>query len=471
MHNSPNKEWFENNLIITHEEIKRLCLRKPQSKEGESKSHTNKHLYSAYQIVNNKSMIPNIFSLDQEFYYVYKNGIWKVIKERAFIKLISDYFSDFDDIPLRGRKEILDNYKIINHIGMDEFNNTNFLNMKNGMLDIYQNKLVEHSPEYYSTNQINYDYMPDAICPTWEKTLEEIFEKDKVKIELLQEFFGYCLTPENNQKKALLLMGDTDTGKSTVLDILQYMLGSDNVSTLALEDFENDQLTPMMVNKLVNIDFDVNKDAQRYESGFRKITSMEPINSNQKYEVAFKFIPICKIVMAANAFPRITDYSSAFYNRLLLIPMNRRFSEEEKIIELRDLLKNEISGILNWCIKGLMRLKQRGKFKEYDFVKQSVKELEDDNNPVNNFLNDHIEINMSYYIEKGDLYNKYVNWSEFNKHKALPHNRFSSCVFNKFNKSTFKDIQDPDTHKRIWKNLKYVEYKTHDKKEDVQWKD
>lgn len=447
-------------------------IKKPRPIDGRPPDTSNKYLFMARRILENPKLPPNIFSIDQELYYVYEKGIWVLIKEKAFLKLLSTGFKDFDDLSIRNKKEVLENYKIINFITLKQFNNSIFLNMKNGMLDIYNNTLEPHDPKYYSTNQINYDYIKFVECPLWEKTLWEIFQGDTVRIELLQEFMGYCLTPENNQKKALLLLGETDTGKSTILDILKYMLGDDNVSTLALEDFENDQLTPMMVNKLVNIDFDVNKDAQKYESGFRKITSMEPINSNQKYEAAFKFVPICKIVMAANAFPKITDYSSAFYNRLLLIPMNRRFSEKEKDIGLKECLKYEISGILNWCIKGLTRLKQRGKFKEYDFVKQAVKELEDENNPVNNFLEDHIEIAMNYSIGKGELFQKYVSWCEVNKHKYISHNRFSSVVFNKFHKTTFRDTQDPDTHKRVWKNLKHVDYKDIDiATKEIDWRD
>ncbi len=57
--------------------------------------------------------------------------------------------------------------------------------------------------------------------------------------------------------------------------------------------------------------------------------------------------------------------------------MNRRFEDKEKIIGLTEILKTEISGILNWCIVGLLRFKERGKFEEYDFVKKLVKELED----------------------------------------------------------------------------------------------
>ena len=38
-------------------------------------------------------------------------------------------------------------------------------------------------------------------------------------------------------------------------------------------------------------------------------------------------------------------------------------------------------------------------------------------------------------------------------------------------KITFKDTQDPDTHKRIWKNLKYVDFKQKANEEIIKWED
>ena len=39
-------------------------------------------------------------------------------------------------------------------------------------------------------------------------------------------------------------------------------------------------------------------------------------------------------------------------------------------------LKKQISGILNWCNKGLVRFKERDKFKEYDLKKDDVDSLD-----------------------------------------------------------------------------------------------
>ena len=87
-----------------------------------------------------------------------------------------------------------------------------------------------------------------------------------------------------------------------------------------MKNIANPQYTPMLINKLVNIDADVSEHAKEFEAEFKKITSGEPINCNQKFVPTFQFIPYCKIVIAANKFPRITDHSSAFYQRLLVIP-------------------------------------------------------------------------------------------------------------------------------------------------------
>ncbi len=53
------------------------------------------------------------------------------------------------------------------------------------------------------------------------------------------------------------------------------------------------------------------------------------------------------MVLAANIFPRITDHSSAFYNRLILIPCDRIFSEAEKNRFLAEKAKNFANSVSN----------------------------------------------------------------------------------------------------------------------------
>jgi putative DNA primase/helicase len=164
--------------------------------------------------------------------------------------------------------------------------------------------------------------------------------------------------------------------------------------------------------------------------------------------------------MAANIFPKITDHSSAFYKRLILIPCDRVFGEEEQIKSLSSDLKKELSGILNWALDGLDRLTKRSMFEQHEFMREAVQELEDENNPVNGFFEEHIVLVMGEEIDKAELYEKYKTWNESTKNYTLSKQKFAQCVFKKYHKTTPKDSRQPNNGKRVWKNLSYVHFKT-----------
>ncbi len=154
------------------------------------------------------------------------------------------------------------------------------------------------------------------------------------------------------------------------------------------------------------------------------------------------------------------DAINAFYNRLILIPCERVFEEHEQNKNLVAQLRQELSGIFNWAIEGLNRFKERGNFERHDFMRDAIKELEDDNTPSNHFFNDHIEILMGTQIDKGDLFEKYKLWCDKTKNHALSTSRFSIAVYKKFQLQTPKKAQDRDSGRRIWKNIRYVDFKT-----------
>lgn len=417
-------------------------------------------LYSyAFNIMNGQAGGDYIYSLQENCIYFYEDNVWKKLFDKEFLDRIEKNLIPITRFSLNQKKEIVENFKHKKYLRLEGFNKTDLINFENCMFNPITLEATEHKKEYYSTIRIPYKYEPSSICPLWIKTLKEIFENDEQKIKVLQDFFGYCLTPENNQKKALLLLGETDTGKSTILFILKDLLGQENVSNVPLEYLSHPQYTPLLINKIVNIDADVSKEAAKYEREFKIITSGEAVSCNQKHIPTFEFIPKCKIILAANIFPRITDHSSAFYQRLILIPAERRFSEKEKNRELNKQLKAELSGIFNWAIEGLKSFRLRGQFEQYDFMKDAVEELETDNNPSNVFFEEHIEICMGSEIEKGELFKRYQEWAKETENYTLNSARFSTAVYKKYSVQTPKKAQGKETGKRVWRNIKYVHFK------------
>lgn len=426
-----------------------------------------------------KGELGNLFvhCIEEDKFYIYEDGYWKEIFEVELMKMIleSPLFFSILRFPISRRNQITANLKIVLQRRLNLFNQKGYLNFDVGEFDPINLEMHQHDKDNYSTMRIEYPFNDKAECQLWLKTLDEIFQSDEKKISLLQEFFGYCITPDISHKKALLLLGDSDSGKSTVLNILRMMLGSKNCSSVPLKYISHPQYTPMMINKLVNIDADVSKDAQSYEAEFKIITSGEPISCNQKFIETFEFVPHCKIVLAANIFPKITDHSSAFYTRLILIPCERIFSEVEKNRQLVKQLSPELPGILNWSIQGLRRLNDRGMFEQHEFMKDAVQELEDENNPTNVFFNEHIEIESSdhVYIEKMELYDKYKKWCDQSKNYCLSRARFGGAVYKRFSKYTPKNTMIHSIGKRVWRNIKYVENKDEfiKNEEVIQWTD
>lgn len=420
----------------------------------------NKYYTYAYDIKEGKGGGKYLYCMEDDRFYHYKEGWWESLFQVDFIGKIEENMKELTTLTIASRKQIIENFKQLGRKRLSEFNWSELINFKNGMVNPFDGELENHDSIYYSTNRLPYEYIKDSKCELWIKTLNEILENNEIKINILQEFFGYCLTRETKHHKALLLLGESRSGKSTILQTLRNVIGPTNCSSVPLKYISNAQYTAMLINKLVNIDTDVSAKAEQYEAEFKTITSGEPIAVNQKYVAAFDFIPYCKIVMAANIFPRITDHSSAFYNRLILIPCDRVFTSEEQNRNLSSLLLKERSGILNWSIEGLKRLTIRGKFEDLDFMKEAIEELENENNPVNLFFEEHILIEFDSWIEKPELFDKYKNWCDKTKNFTLSKDRFSRCLYKKYHKETPKDSRlTSGLRPRVWKNIRYVDDK------------
>lgn len=433
----------------------------------------------AQGLAKGKSGHDFIYCVETACFYLYDSGYWKVLDELEIMSIILKYSNgdnntvDISRFTFAKRGQILDNLKMLVYIKQEKFNKTGYLNFDLGEFDPITQTMHEHSKDHYSTLRMPYPFHHSAKCELWLKTINEIFEGDIDKINLLQEFFGYCLTRDVRHEKALLLIGESRTGKSTILETISAVMGGNNISAVPLSEIFNPQYSPLLMNKLVNIDTDVSSKADNYEAQFKKITSGESINCNPKYVAPFTFKPYCKLVMAANEFPIIKDHSSAFYKRLLVLPCDRIFEDHEQDIRLKDKLQNELTGIFNWAVEGLNRLSKRGEFIKKDFMSEALEGLRLESNPAELFLNDTIEADLendNSIILKTELYERYRQWNiQTNERYCLSSQRFSQVVHRKYSKFTPKNSKDANGH-RVWRNLRYKTNATLPQ-ENIAWTD
>lgn len=245
--------------------------------------------------------------------------------------------------------------------------------LANGVLDISElddhdaddpgPTLSPHTPEKWFTAGLPVEYNADADCPRFEQFIEESVEPDdRAK---LQEFAGYCLlVNEQPFKKALFLVGPTDSGKGTFLKVIEKMFGFENVATQSLHSLTDTRWGPhSLFGRAINIRNEISRRDVKNPQKFKELTGGEdPIDAEDKGESKYKFIVTQKLLFATNQFPEVEGADDAFYNRLLFASFPNRVPDSRKDHDLDEKLEDELPGILNWAIEGLARLLDNKQF-------------------------------------------------------------------------------------------------------------
>lgn len=105
------------------------------------------------------------------------------------------------------------------------FANKPYVNCLNGVVDVINGKLLEHSHKYRFKHCVNARFLPGSGCERFLKYVDTITAGDKELAELLQVFMGYLMSDYNNAKTAFLLFCVSNTGKSVLCEVLSKVVG------------------------------------------------------------------------------------------------------------------------------------------------------------------------------------------------------------------------------------------------------
>jgi P4 family phage/plasmid primase-like protien len=304
---------------------------------------------------------------------------------------------------------------------------SDFLPLENGLLDLDTLELLPHTPEFFSLTLLPFGYNPDAKCPQFLTCLQRSFagrpDADGI-ISLLQEWFGYVLSRSLEAQKFLILYGPPGTGKTTLLSPLEAMLGRDNVSFVDLPSFSHEFGLAPTFGRKVNIAGDVGKVSTVNEGLLKKYADGSGITINEKGQPIMNVKPTAKLVFATNELPRFEDKTGAVYRRLLMVPMERVVTADEKNTQLATpdwwSQSGEMPGVLNWALAGLARLKKNGfQFTIPPSVTAAIDRYRLDNDKDRRFLVENFEADADGYVTTDRLYQQYQEWAKENGHKGV----------------------------------------------------
>ncbi|MBA7490723.1 hypothetical protein ES702_01266 [subsurface metagenome] len=311
--------------------------------------------------------------------------------------------------------EILEKVKRKTEINVEEFNKIDIglVCLENGVLDLKNGKIKEHSPIYYFKKKLPLVYNKSKKCPEIEKFFSDVLYPEDIK--LMYEWFGYNLYNVYFEKKAMILFGDPDTGKTITLNLLTNFIGEQNKIGLSLQKISGGKSFDLIYlkDKYSNIYDDLSVKDLKDGGGFKIATGGGYIQGEVKFGEAIDFKTFAKLIFACNKIPPIKEVDDkAYYNRWLPIPFDNIFEEKEKDKFLMEKLntQDEMSGLLNLAIKGLNRLFDNNKFS----FKKSRKEVEEimqrSSHPLSAFSQDCLEEEIGNNINKQTMFEVYSNW-------------------------------------------------------------
>jgi len=287
------------------------------------------------------------------------------------------------------------------------------INLKNGLYNVLDGTLSQHTPEYYSTVQLNVNFNPDALCPRFEQYLQQVIDPDQ--IPLIQEMLGYFLVPVTRAQKCFVIVGEGGAGKSQLLLVLnEILLGKANVSNVSWQALNERFKTAELFGKLANIFADLPTKNIDDNGIFKALVGEDYLTVEKKNKNPFSFQSCARLLFSCNTIPRnLGDKSEGFYRRLILIRFDHAVPENIKDPNLLDKLRTEADGIFLFALEGLKRLiRNNYKFSETARNKAELQQYREESDSVLAFVKEDCETSDDYEVGSTELFNAYKAYCE-----------------------------------------------------------
>lgn len=383
--------------------------------------------------------------------YIYDGGVYNRINDDNAREIISQHIPDnyrktswVTDTLAQWRCKVL--------TSPEKVNPPNCINLKNGLYNWVEGEFRNHDPASLSTIQLNASYDPNVKCPRFMQFLGEVLERET--IPLIQEIFGYCLTDLTVFQKAFILLGSGANGKSTLMSVLQELIGKQNVAHVPLQEIEERFNSSQLYMKLLNCFADLDQQALKSTSIFKIIVGEDWLMGEEKFKDKFSFKPFCKLIYSCNQLPRTIDRSHAYYRRYIILPFNNKFEGDKANPLLREELFEELDGILIWALKGLERLLDQGRFSETEITRKALNQYKEENSSVISFVKDCCFVNtktrdLNSWVWKKDLSLVYRFYCQMNNLHPV-----SGRAFNKELREAYPNVEESVKEtKTIWRNI------------------
>lgn len=367
--------------------------------------------------------------------YLYNGAYWTEIERERFQFFLGEVALKMGVEKFKGKihtfksdlyKQFMsDAFMTTSPSGTDEV----LINLQNGTFEITPAKRVlrDFDQKDFLTHQLPFEYNIASQAPQFQKYLDEVLpDRDKQKV--LAEYMGYIFIKPTVLKleKVLLLYGTGANGKSVFFEIINALLGSENISNFSLQSLTDEKgyTRAKLRGKLLNYVSELNANFET--SVFKQLASGEAVEARLPYKEPFSLTDYAKLMFNCNELPKESELTNAFFRRFLIINFDVTVAECDQDKQLSNkIIASELSGVFNWILEGLERLLLQNNFSTCAAIDDARSAYERQSDSVYLFIAENgFEASATEHILISELYPMYIYFCKEEGFKLLGKSKF-----------------------------------------------
>ena len=306
------------------------------------------------------------------------------------------------------------------------------LQVGNGVIDLRTGAWRPSVPEDYLTKASDVFFDPNARCPLWLAFLDRIFRGDQELIAWVQRWVGWCLTGDVGEHMLVFAYGSGRNGKGVFTSTLEALLGEYAIAMppkLLMARRGNEHPTEfarLHGARLVSAP-EVPQSARWDEETVKRLTGGDTISARRMREDFWDFGPTHKLIVSGNHKPVVWGTDEAIWSRLVMVPFTVFIPPEERDLQLAEKLRGELSGILNWAIRGCQAWQIQG-LGDAKAIRAASAEYRTGQDVVGIFLTECCATDPTLKVPVGELHNAFSRWAKHGGYPVLSQAAFKGSL-------------------------------------------
>jgi phage/plasmid-associated DNA primase len=330
--------------------------------------------------------------------------------------------------------------------------------LANGLFDAETRALSPYAAESRATFRFKAAFDVDAGFANGERMIRDLFEAYGEEADryvwLIQQFAYVAIFKVGHKigrqlRRCLYLLGEANSGKSQMLDLLRRVIGEEFSSSTTLDELSDQAqrrfaLQSLMDKAIWAADEAASERTKIDAARLKAILAEDIVKTDAKGAKAIERRFLAATVFSSNSFPQTLDKASGFADRFMLVRCPASFDNENprgvallaKTAGFNSpadfVAATELSGFLNWALGARDWIEMEKRFDQPAAVVGMREEIADTANPVRAFVKECLEdAPLHISVKSIDIYEAYREWhaeDAGNKHFCLTPKTFWSLV-------------------------------------------